>query len=125
MSPELEQAIAQLIILVSDGSTYAATLAQQQLPLILTDYLRWAIVEGLVVTISWVVAMWVSVRRVVAIIQSDIEPNAVPPTILLWGALLTTAAMASIHVFPRALDALQAVVAPRAYLLDQLMGFVS
>jgi hypothetical protein len=143
MNPELQKAIADVLTVVKDGAQFAAATARQELPLLVTEYLRIGVVNQVVVLVFFLagaLALWIASRRLLALdVPKTVtgesyhggtytRDNPQYPLQQFWGRW----AIPSLAVVVPALGVVLTVptimrilVAPRVYLLETLGRLVS
>jgi len=130
MDPELQKSIADIMTVVKDGITYAALSARDELPSLITEYLRWAAVSTtlwMAVNIAMVfVWLWLGLfcrDYKYAINSSGGEGRAIGMAMGNVGFRVIAGFWVMI-VVSFAADLLQLAMAPRIYLLQRLSDLV-
>lgn len=127
MNEQLTKAITDVLVVVKDGATFAAAAAQRELPVLVEEYLRLAIWQGVVAGLVWCGVAMALVRTgryaFNKATQYD-EARYVIGSIICIALGIAHFVTLVTRVLPAVEGAFQAAVAPRVYLLERLSELV-
>ena len=121
---ELQNILAEVLVVVKDGAAWSAAMAKQEIPLVVEEYLRWAMVKGACALVGALVLLW-AIRSLAQRFAHAPDDDIV--VVYGFGTAVTILGFAVYMVelaAPSIMGGLQAVVAPRIYLLEQLSALV-